>query len=187
MRNEYWMQTHSGGKFYFDDPENSDIRIEDIAHSLSNICRFGGHTKVFYSVADHSVYVSHLVDQRYALEGLLHDAHEAYIGDAPSPLKWFLGDKYATLDKRLKLTVADHYGLNTVESKGEVHEADMKALFAEKKWLLAEDVDWGWEKAMASVYPTVRSPWAAEGAFLERFHELNNKRTRSWTGQTRAA
>jgi hypothetical protein len=180
MRNEYWIQTHTGGKFYFDDPENSDIRIEDIAHALSNLCRFNGHTKVFYSVADHSTYCSHIVEPQYAMEALLHDAHEAYIGDAPSPLKWFLGDTYATLDTRLKYVIADTFGLDIADAKAAVHEADQKALFAEKEWLLAADMDWGWEHRAADVMPTVRTPSAAEYAFIRRYHELNNKRTRTW-------
>ena len=86
-----WIQTYSGKRFELDEEINPDtIDIEDIAHALSQICRFGGHTRQFYSVAEHSVRVAHLlVDQGRAvqLQGLLHDAAEAYLGDIVRPLK----------------------------------------------------------------------------------------------------
>lgn len=55
-----WLTTTSGRKFYPNAPEKSEYTIEDIAHALSLICRFGGHSSRFYSVAEHSVYVSKL-------------------------------------------------------------------------------------------------------------------------------
>jgi hypothetical protein len=67
------------------DPEQLDIR--DIARALAKRCRFGGHCRVFYSVAQHSVIVSELVEQRGGdvedvFAALMHDASEAYLGDA---------------------------------------------------------------------------------------------------------
>lgn len=87
-----WLQTVGGRAFFPLDPRPEDIDIEDIAHALSFVCRFGGHCREFYSVAEHSVRVSHAI--AYAggtplaqLSGLLHDAAEAYIGDMVWPLK----------------------------------------------------------------------------------------------------
>ncbi|MEM4379972.1 MAG: hypothetical protein QXL01_04720, partial [Thermoplasmatales archaeon] len=82
---EPWIETYSGKKF--DYLAQSELDIEDIAHALSNLCRFNGHTRVFYSVAEHSVNVSSMVPPELKIAALLHDAAEAYIGDVPSPLK----------------------------------------------------------------------------------------------------
>jgi hypothetical protein len=81
------IQTHSG---LMVDPLHlsiQDIRLEDIAHALSHLCRFTGHTSRFYSVAEHSVWCSRMVHPKFAAHALLHDASEAYLQDIPSPLK----------------------------------------------------------------------------------------------------
>jgi len=77
----------SGGTFDILNPRAEDVRIEDIAHALSQQCRFTGHTKTFYSVAQHSVLASTLVAAPDELWALLHDASEAYMGDMNRPLK----------------------------------------------------------------------------------------------------
>lgn len=81
------MQTASGRMFYPLDPRPDEIHIEDIAAALSRICRFGGHCRAFYSVAQHSVLVSEHSGPGDELWGLLHDASEAYLGDLIRPLK----------------------------------------------------------------------------------------------------
>lgn len=87
-----WMSTYTQGRWYLLDPRACEVKIEDIAHALSMICRYGGHCSFFYSVAEHSVHAAWNVwqetnDQRLALSTLLHDAEEAYIGDLTLPLK----------------------------------------------------------------------------------------------------
>lgn len=88
MNSNAWIQTFTGRKFFPLDPDPEMICIEDIAHSLSLQCRFSGHSRRMYSVAEHSIALSReLVDRNLALEALLHDASEAYLSDIPSPLK----------------------------------------------------------------------------------------------------
>lgn len=95
-----WIATFTGGKFDFADIENAEIDIADIAHALSNICRFGGHCQKFYSVAEHSYHLANYFLRRndiaakqsaeLAIAALWHDAPEAYIGDIVAPLKCHL-------------------------------------------------------------------------------------------------
>jgi hypothetical protein len=81
-----WMQTYTGRKFYPLDPRPEDIDIMDIAHCLARMCRYSGHTKKFYSVAEHSVLMAEAFPQ-YAAIAILHDAAEAFFGDLPKPIK----------------------------------------------------------------------------------------------------
>lgn len=85
-----WSSTVSGNRFTPFNPCGKDIDIVDISTALANQARFNGHLKSFdrfYSVAEHSFYVSHIVSPRAAFYALMHDAPEAYIGDMIQPLK----------------------------------------------------------------------------------------------------
>jgi hypothetical protein len=82
-----WIITYTGKKFYPLKPNIEDINILDIATSLSNQCRFTGHTSQFYSVADHCLRVTELCSPENKLWALLHDASEAYLIDLPKPIK----------------------------------------------------------------------------------------------------
>jgi hypothetical protein len=79
--------THTGRRINILDPVVDEIDIRDIAHALANRCRFTGHTRSFYSVAEHSIRVAGQVPRPLRLAGLLHDASHAYLGDALTPLK----------------------------------------------------------------------------------------------------
>lgn len=88
-----WMETASGVRFQFMNPTPDQIVLEDVALALSRTCRYGGHTKRFYSVAEHTILMADWVlkqpwgDYRKALTALHHDDAEAYIGDLPRPCK----------------------------------------------------------------------------------------------------
>ena len=82
-----FIPTASGLHFDYRDIMRNEVKIEDIAHALSHLCRFGGHVPRFYSVAQHSVIVSHLVPPEHALGALLHDATEAFVQDVVRPVK----------------------------------------------------------------------------------------------------
>lgn len=79
--------TVSGHRFDLSRPDPSDFTIPDIATGLSNICRFNGQVREFYSVAQHSMLVSQLVPSYLRRRALLHDASEAYLGDLSRHLK----------------------------------------------------------------------------------------------------
>lgn len=129
-----WIQTNSGKRLDVTDPEPDQIDIFDIAHALANTCRFGGHCRTFYSVAQHSVHVSYLVPEPLAVVALLHDAAEAYLTDVPSPFKELMPD-YQRLEHRLWRAIAGKFGLPT-ELPEEVKHADLVALATERRDLL---------------------------------------------------
>lgn len=108
-----WMQTFCQIKFYPQDPRPEEIDIIDIAHALSQIPRFTGHGDIFYSVAQHSLYVMQMCPPPFKLEGLLHDASEAYLGDMGRPLKHFseLGKIYKQLENKVNLAIAQKFRL----------------------------------------------------------------------------
>jgi uncharacterized protein len=95
-----WIQTYTGRQFWPLDPNPEDVHIDDIAHALGNMCRFNGHCKRFYSVAEHSIGVTDVALRlpfakqldisakvHYARLALLHDATEAYLPDVTRPIK----------------------------------------------------------------------------------------------------
>lgn len=120
-----WLQTATGRVFNPQLPDPNDIVIEDIAHALGNLCRFTGHAPVFYSVAQHSVLVSYLVNPIYAKEALLHDAAEAYLNDLNTPVKSTLGE-YRQLERDLQRAIYRKFGLVENEPK-DVQDADALA------------------------------------------------------------
>jgi hypothetical protein len=142
MRNGDWIQTYSGLKMYPLDPRPEEICIEDIAHALSNICRFTGHCSQFYSVAQHSVYVSTHVSDANALWGLLHDASEAYLCDIARPVKHsaeLMG--YRIAEKRLQSVIAVKFGLSP-EQPDEIDVADKLLLVTEARDLGLLTPEW---------------------------------------------
>lgn len=172
--------TASGRYFNFLEPVQADITILDIAHALSHICRFTGHTRAFYSVAQHSYLASFQVPEEHALAALLHDAAEAYIGDVSAPLKRLLPD-YKAIEQRVEEAVLTRFGLPSILPAC-VKVADLCMLAAEQRDLMAEHSDaWEWE-TIAGVRPqeakiTPVGPCLARDLFLSRFDQLWRART----------
>ena len=113
--------------------EAMDIKV--IAHSLSRLCRYAGHADTFYSVAQHSYFVSKLVPEEYALEGLLHDAAEMITSDIPLPVKKLI-PKLKSIERSITKQIFKHYGIEMPDCKAcmlhtEVHEADKDMIFSE--------------------------------------------------------
>ncbi|WP_253191675.1 metal-dependent phosphohydrolase [Burkholderia cenocepacia] len=177
--------TASGRYFDFLSPDPDSIVIEDIATALSRICRFTGHTKQFYSVAQHSVLVSYLVPQEFALQGLLHDASEAYLGDVSSPLKQLLPD-YKAIEQRVERAILERFRL-PFPLHPSIKEADLRALVTERRDFMPEPIDryrvtdsvaWSWTEGIAATgavpLPTF-NPAVARTVFLARYEELTQE------------
>lgn len=170
-----WIQTHpSNIALDVMAPTPEMIRIEDIALSLSHQCRFGGHVRAFYSVAQHAVHVSEIVPQHLAFPALMHDAAEYGLVDLPTPIKWELSG-YKEMEQRLWLAIAACWQLPEYLSK-EIKLADAQMLMAERRDLKGPPPH-KWAPEFEAIVPDKRKvkPWGcvkARRKFLERFNEL---------------
>jgi uncharacterized protein len=166
--------TARGIYFDFLNPQTSMVWIEDVARGLSNICRFTGQARAFYSVAQHSVMVSRIVPLKHARAGLMHDAAEAYIGDVSAPLKNLLPD-YRTIEARVERVVLEAFGLQ-LPLPEEVKRADLVMLATEKRDLMPAGAagTWGLLKGISPLPEPIvpLAPKEAERLFLDRWTEL---------------
>lgn len=188
-----FLRTFTGRKFWPLNPRVEDIAIEDIAHSLSLVARFTGHTYCHYSVAEHSLYVSSVAvriamndvrewpasmrvpyAREVALWGLMHDASEAYLCDLPSPIKHAscIGDLYRRFEHALMRVIAQRFDLSG-EEPACVKQADRILCNTEKRDLM-QGATWHEGVLAKTIYPMLSD--RAEAEFLRRFHALNNAR-----------
>lgn len=164
-----------------DDPSSYDYDVEEIAHALSNLCRFAGHTREFYSVAQHSVLVAREVNERYDGQimlraALLHDAAEAFCIDMPHPIKCMPEMAgYRALIKRIERAIAEQFGLVDFLASDAIKHADLVMLATEKRDLMnGHDFDEYW----SGLPPPRRqriTPWDPEDAkmmFLDAWNEF---------------
>jgi hypothetical protein len=181
-----WIQTYLGLAFDLDAPRVEQIEIEDIAHALSNICRYNGHCAWHYSVAQHSVYVAeivHATDPRMALVGLLHDAAEAYIGDWSSPLKQVfrrIAVAVLGLEHDIERAIGERYGVDLVTRNRLIKQADLITLADEKAALFGPSPRPNWAASSGFAPASGRlverlQPEQAKARFLEAFERFGGK------------
>jgi uncharacterized protein len=128
------ITTSTGRIISLTDPNPQEIDMDDIIDALTNICRFGGQMRQFYSVAQHSVLVYRLAPPELEKEAILHDASEAYLGDVISPLKHILGEPYKKLERRFTELIFECYGAD-INKLEEVKKYDMLAVEIEDIYL----------------------------------------------------
>jgi hypothetical protein len=139
---DHWIQTYSGRKFFPMDPRVEDVCIVDIAHALSQKCRFTGHCSEFWSVANHSIAVAGECSGKNALVALMHDAAEAYMPDVASPIKSLLPD-IIEMESRLWKCIAERFDL-PLEIPIEVKTIDLLVLESERRRFMSPcKHDWG--------------------------------------------
>jgi uncharacterized protein len=147
MEHRYRLDTRSGRVIDLSDPRPTDIVLEDVAGGLAQVCRFAAQCKEFYSVAQHSVLVSHLVvtngHPELELAALHHDSHEAYVGDLATSIKKLMdegGEKvYRKICAALDEAIAeafDFLGVVTAQSKEIIKRWDDAAFLIESRALL---------------------------------------------------
>jgi hypothetical protein len=172
-----WTATFSGVKWFITDPHPDDVRIADIAHALSLICRYGGHCREFYSVAQHSVIVAKALWMEFpkapglVLHALLHDAGEAYLGDVVRPLKATM-PQYKALEHLTEGVIAVALNLPplTQEQRAILKHFDDVALMTERRDLV-NHCGHEWTLRAKPLVDAIRpwSPEVAELAFLEAY------------------
>lgn len=180
----FYIRTFTGKQFHWNDIENNVIDIRDIAHGLAHNCRWTGHVKEYYSVAQHCVLASVLAPVEHQLAALLHDGAEAYVHDTPSPLKWHLKDKgftaFSDLEKAVDRRIFEALGVPWPRDPA-VKIVDMRLLSTEHRDLMApcaEDTERYKENRYMDAPYTFRikcwTPPVAEAMYLRRYQELTH-------------
>lgn len=164
-----YIRTYCGIDFTIFSPQQEMILIEDIAHSLSRLCRYGGHCNQFYSVARHSIITSYLVQPKFALEALMHDATEGYIGDCVTPLKKHM-PQFNEIENNLYKVIAKKYGLSYPMSK-ETKDADVAMIGYEWDFFMEKEPNSELQDFYNKHFKSV-SIEQTEEDFLARFKEL---------------
>ena len=157
-----WILTSTGKRFDLFEPDADMIDPRDISQSLAHLCRFNGHTREFYSVAQHSCIVAELVPEEHKLAALLHDATEAYLGDMTRPLKQWMPD-YLGFEDIVWASVCERFDL-AIDLPACVRQADMIALATERRDLMPSDpAIWDCLVGIEPMIETIR-PWSAAEA-----------------------
>jgi hypothetical protein len=162
--------THLGKSFDLSAPDADLIDPRDIAHALAHICRFGGHTRKFYSVAQHSCIVADLVPEEHKLAALLHDATEAYCGDMVRPLKLAMPD-YQVIEEGIWFAICYRFWIGS-DLPPCVRDADMIALATERRDLMPHHpAAWSCLTGVEPM-PKVIRPWSIQEARDTYFRRL---------------
>lgn len=172
-----WTHTYTGDRCYPLLPEETSYNIEDIAHALSNICRYGGHTKYHYSVAQHSLAIAALCDDKQTkLYALLHDASEAYLGDVPRPLKNSgFYQEYKKVEQAMSDAILRSFGLDPSKVPEIVHAYDHHIVRNEATYVFDKEPEWAMQFEMLPADPRLfarMDPVVVERKFLDVFRSL---------------
>jgi 5'-deoxynucleotidase YfbR-like HD superfamily hydrolase len=144
-REQQRIRVCSGGYFHLNGDDVNEVRLEAIASATSRLCRFTGHLIPgieIYSVAEHSVLVSYILEKMGApanvvFQGLMHDASEAYLADIAAPFKGAIGNYY-DVEEMVMSRIRDRYLLPD-EFDYRVKLADWYALFIEARQIVCPD------------------------------------------------
>jgi len=134
-----WIETHTGRQFWPACPREGSFTIFDIAHALAQKCRYGGHTKSFYSVAEHcttlALYARHMgLPVEVQFQFLMHDGNEAYLPDIARPIKHFFPE-LIVMEKTLDAMIHDWLGL-PLEHPEIVKQYDSRIVRDERRQVL---------------------------------------------------
>ena len=172
------ITTYTGARFDPTRPRTEDIRIEDIAHALSLICRGNGHVKTFFSVGQHCLHcageaLARGYSSRVAMACLLHDASEAYMSDVPRPFKPYLAEYRGFEDALMAVVYEKFLGEPlTAEETAQMQKIDDDMLWYNLRDLLNDPPE-GPAPAMKSVFSQEFVPFEeVEKGYIALFEKL---------------
>lgn len=175
-----WIVTHTS-KFFLHGESHEDVKLDDIAHALSHLCRYNGHCPNFYSVAEHSSMVAEVIfehkkDPKLAMCGLLHDASEAYIGDMVRPLKRSFPE-FKEMEEKVMTRIIKAFDLYQTfiseEAQYWVKKADNIMLATEGEKFFGDTSGWYLpEEADHRFAPECVDPWMAKAMFLHTYNDF---------------
>jgi hypothetical protein len=175
------MITYTGRRFWPLDPRPEDVSFRDVAHALSNVCRYGGHARHFYSVAEHSRLLAEFFEGQRRRDAarfaLLHDASEAYIGDMVRPLKGHML-AFSQAESLVQDAIFTAAGLEG-DIPAAVHQADTAILVNEARLLFGAETlrqaGWTWvleRPPLRAIKLVTDDPLDAEHKFTQAFARL---------------
>lgn len=181
-----WTLSHTGQKVYYLEPTIDMFNISDISHHCSQLCRFTGGTKFFYSVLQHMVLVASLVKEQLDNDGvddqsveywdqilaaLLHDASEYVVNDIASSLKDAIRGRYKWIEHGILQKIFQRYGIDWGYHNATVKAADNVALQIERFYLMPDHPDWPKVPASEMTYPSpaLMPALAVRKHFLDAF------------------
>jgi len=178
-----WIQTREGYKFDLLQPNSAAIEIETIAVVLSRTCRFGGHSREFYSNAQHSCIVANLVNEpELKLPALLHDAHEVYsgFGDVLRPAKNLnpiVREYIRNTEREIDMQIATRFGFRfDLFQRDSIKHADNVALTTEARDVMCNPPE-PWEELPPATTKRTIEPWDQDKAmheFLSAFERYDS-------------
>lgn len=186
------IATYTGKVFDLINPKPEMVCIEDIAHSLAYTCRYTGHTRQFYSVAQHCVLMAENPDlPGDPMVKLLHDAGETYLGDIAKPWKRLLWvekkqestfpiERVKIFEQRIQAVIGEALGVDLSYS-AEVKESDIRMAATEIRDVMKMGPDFIWGYDLSNPVKEVIFPWSpdhAEHRFLDAYKRLNLERIR---------
>lgn len=190
------VETVSGAFFDYADPQADQITLDDVAHHLAVVARFGGATSnletgapVSYSIAEHAARVAYQVidwgHPELALPALHHDDHEYMLGDWVTPLKRLIRDAGVTvlddLVRKTNVAVGEAFGVDPeLFDHPIVKRADLMLLYREAatyKHSRGVGPHWGQTQMAEPLEGTCAwSPKTSKAIFIELHYEHGGKR-----------
>lgn len=171
-----FIETFTNKQYEFLNPQVDQVCIEDISQALSMICRYSGHVKSFYSVAEHSCIVSDKVfaltgDYQLAFDALLHDASEAYLTDIPRPIKPHLNN-YFDIEVLSESCIQKALGCNPMNDL--IKRIDTNIVRDEAEQLFVSVPSWASDYELVNITVESMPPEKANSEFMNRYNVLKD-------------